>query len=166
MALRFDKLCLNSVGYVQVDHCGVAADYYAYLFRTLPRCWFWPGARLRYCKDYRAIELKANAFSSVGGSNKTKLKSLASCLWNIMPCLYVCMSISLPCYVCLPARLSVCLYVLRFAWCGCWFSLCFIVCKFIYSYRFVADFLRQLLLLLLRCHAAASVTSSFCVYRK
>lgn len=115
MALRFDKLCLNSVGYVQVDHCGVAADYYAYLFRTLPRCWFWPGARLRYCKDYRAIELKANAFSSVGGSNKTKLKSLASCLWNIMPCLYVCMYVYLPALLCLSPCPSVCLSVCMYS---------------------------------------------------
>lgn len=35
----------------------------AFLFGTLPRCWFWPA---------RTIELYS---SSVGGSNKTKLKS-------------------------------------------------------------------------------------------
>lgn len=109
----------------------------AFLFRTLPRCWFWPA---------RTIELYS---SSVGGSNKTKLKSCKLLMEHYA--MHVCLPVPVCLSVSLSDSLALCrLYVLRFAWCGCWFSLCFIVCKFIYSYRFVADFLQQLLLLLLR----------------
>lgn len=105
----------------------------AFLFRTLPRCWFWPA---------RTIELYS---SSVGGSNKTKLKSCKLLMEHYA--MHVCLPVPVCLSVSLSVSLALCrLYVLRFAWCGCWFSLCFIVCKFIYSYRFVADFLQQLLL--------------------
>lgn len=72
----------------------------AFLFRTLPRCWFWPA---------RTIELYS---SSVGGSNKTKLKSCKLLMehYAMHVCLpvLVCQSVSLfgtLSSVCTPIRL-------------------------------------------------------------
>lgn len=72
----------------------------AFLFGTLPRCWFWPA---------RTIELYS---SSVGGSNKTKLKSCKLLMehYAMHVCLPVpvCLSVSLfgtLSSVCTPIRL-------------------------------------------------------------